>query len=180
MLLDRCIRISIREEVRRLLEVGIEDLLKFNVYGDSDLRRMNAGNFTPTEPYCFVVLNRIEPTETQLPFIAVDTLPIEKAELELGNRAGRGGTVMLNILGRTDGESTDLASYLMDGIGDRFPIVNQNDVTYMGYAAHEVMAMCDITRQPRMESPGPLAEALILEGSLFNWVIVSFDYQVLI
>ena len=87
MLLDRCIRISIREEVRRLLELGIEDLLKFNVYGDSDLRQMNAGNFTPTEPYCFVVLNRIEPTETQLPFIAVDTLPIDKAELELGNRA---------------------------------------------------------------------------------------------
>ena len=180
MLLDRCIRISIREEVRRLLELGIEDLLKFNVYGDSDLRRMNVGNFTPTEPYCFVVLNRIEPTETQLPFIAVDTLPIDKAELELGNRAGRIGTVMLNILGRTDGEATDLASYLMDGIVDRFPIVNQNDVTYMGYAAHEVMAMCDITRQPRMESPGPLAEALILEGSLFNWVIVSFEYQVLL
>jgi len=180
MLVDRCIVLSIRDEVQRLLELDIGELRKFNVYGDTEMRQMKASQFTPTAPYCFLVLSKVEPARTQLPFIAIDALPIRKNPMEMGNRAGRIGTVDLNILGKTEGEVWDLASYLADGFGARFEITNQNEQTYRGYAAHERMALAELMTEPMMVSPGPVAEALILEGTMHHWQILTFSYQVLL
>ena len=70
------------------------------------MRQMQTSDFVPTSPYCFLVLSKVEPAKTQLPFIAIDALPITKDAVELGNRAGRTGVVRLNILGSTEGEGT--------------------------------------------------------------------------
>lgn len=180
MLVDRCIVHSIRDEVKRLLELDIGELRKFNVYEESQMSQMQTGDFVPTSPYCFLVLSKVEPTKTQLPFIAIDALPIRKDAMELGNRAGRVGVVRLHVLGNTEGEVWDLASYLVDGIGARFEITNHNEQAYRGYGAHERMALAEVMIEPAIQSPGEIAEALILEGTMHHWQIIMFSYRVLL
>src|SRR4030042_6373320 len=174
MLLDRLVKMSVRAEVERLLTDGTGELAAYNVYGEDDLRNKS---FVPTKPYCFVVVSRIEPTPTQLPFIAVDLPNIGRDPFELGNRFGRQGPIELNVLGQSEGEVTDLASYLADGWQNSFTITNYNEYAYRGYASGSPMGYAELTSMPRVRGPGELAEALILEGSLSHWQIISFDYQ---
>jgi hypothetical protein len=177
MLLDRLIKMSIRAEVESLLTDGTGELAEYLVYGEDELRQRN---FTPPvsgSPYCFLVVSRIEPTKTQLPFIAVDLPDIGREPFELGNRFGRQGQIELHVLGRSEGEATDLASYLADGWPNSFVITNYNSYTYRGYGSGSPMGYAELTSMPRVRGPGELAEALILENSLYHWQIVSFGYQ---
>jgi len=177
MLLDRLVKMSVRAEVERLLADGTGELAAYNVYGEDELRD---STFVPTPPYCYLVVSRIEPTPTQLPFIAVDLPDIGREPFELGNRSGRQGPIELSVLGQSEGEATDLASYLADSWVNSFVITNYNEYAYRGYASGSPMGYVELTNMPRVRGPGELAEALILEGSLYHWQIVSFDYQAII
>jgi len=180
MLVDRCITLSVRDEVQRILQQAGGELSPFAVYGEDEMRQMQDGSFTPTSasPFCFLVLSKVEPTRSQLPFIAVDALPIVRAPYELGNRTGRTGSVQLNVLGRTEGEVIDLSSYLLDNLQGRFAVTNQNSVVYRGYAPGAAMSYVEFLTEPMMTSPGEVAETLVLEGTMFHWKIVRFTYQV--
>ena len=180
MLVDRLIKRAVYEEVKRVLESEKGDLKRYNVYGEDELRQYREGNFTPTAPFCFVVSSKIAPAVTELPFIAVDTYPIRKTGLELGNRKGRRITVNLNVLGRAEGEVLDLVSVLLDEMKLRFPIRNYNAIAFDGFRPNEVMAYAEVEREPAMQSPGLLAEELIKEGTLHNWQIVNFEFKVLL
>ena len=182
MLVDRLIKRAVYEEVKRILETKKGDLKRYTVYGEDELRQVREGTLTPTttRPYLFLVSSKIEPAATELPFIAVDAYPIRKTGLELGNRKGRRVTVNLNVLGRTEGEVLDLVSILLDELKSRFPVKNYNTVAYDGFRPNAIMAYGEIEREPTMESAGPLAEAMIKEGTLHNWQIVNFEFKVLL
>lgn len=179
MLLDRLIKMSVRAEVERLLTDGTGELAEYVVHGEDQIRDRS---FEPTSgsPYCFLVVSRIEPTKTQLPCIVVDLPDIGREPFELGNRFGRQGPAELHVLGRSEGEATDLASYLADGWTNRFVITNYNEYTYRGYASGSPMGYAELTSMPRVRGPGELAEALILEGTMYHWQIVSFNYQAIL
>lgn len=180
MLVDRCIIISVREEIQRILQLGTAELDRFNVYAESEMRQMAGGTFTPTAPFCFLVVSRVEPSRTQLPFIAVDVALTRRTAIELGNRIGRLCNVELNILGRSEGEALDLASYIIEHLNVRLPVRNHGDRVLRDHLPSAVMAYAEEVDEPAIMGPGELAEALILEGTLFHWQIVRSSYQVLL
>lgn len=176
MLLDRLHRLSVKESLKSLFEnpPAESGLSAFNVYSEADMRDMNKGKFSPEAPYVFITDTRIAPTAAQLPFIAIDMRPI-KQPFELGNRRGRRLSADLHIFGRSRGERDDLASLIADYL-TAVTVKNYNDYAFMGFAAGALMCKGAIDGEPEM-TPMSIGEEESLEGSLDNWLVLSFQYQ---
>lgn len=176
MLLDRIHRISIKESLKTLFESPpAESVLDaFNIYSEADMREMNKGSFTPMAPFVFITDARIAPTVAQLPFIAIDAVP-RRAPFQLGDRRGRMVSADLHIFGRSRGERDDLASFIADYL-TTITVENHNEYEFMGFASGAEMCKGEIVDEPSMK-PISIGDEESLEGSLDNWLILSFEYQ---
>lgn len=176
MLIDRCLRISVKETIKSLFEGPPTEsgLSAFNVYSETDMRDMNKGKLMPEAPYIFITDSRIAPTTAQLPFIAIDATP-SKEPFELGNEQGRRIAVDLHIFGKSRGERDDLASFIADYL-KTITIENHNSSgSYLGYAAGATMCVGEIVSDAKM-SYMDISEEESLEGSLENWTILNFEF----
>lgn len=177
MLIDRLLRISVKESLKTLFESPPAEsgLSAFNVYSETDMRNMNKGTFSPTAPYIFITDSRIAPTTAQLPFIAIDATPT-KRPFEMGNERGRTIAVDLHIFGKSRGERDDLASFIADYL-KAITVKNYNSSgSYLGHAAGATMCTGEITEEMSM-SYMQISEDESLEGSLENWTILNFEFS---
>ena len=183
MLVDRCLKLSARQAIEDILESGRTELAAYNVYGEADFRGMLNETFTPTRPYVFLVMSKMEPTdEAHLPFIVVQFGGIEYDPFELGNREGRTGPIWVHVIGETDGEATDIASYIAKKIKDDngFAVKNHNDVVYYGYAPDMKMCQAEVIDTIRVEPTGEMAATLIKAALSYHWYTVSWRYRTLL
>ena len=176
MLLDRLHRISIKESLKALFESPPAEsvLSAFNVYSEEDMRNANKGSFTPTAPFIFITDARIAPTLAQLPFIAIDAT-VNKAPFQLGDRRGRRVSADLHIFGRSRGERDDLGSFIADYL-KIISVKNYNEYEFMGFASEAEMCKGEMVDEPAL-APMSIGDEESLEGSLDNWLILSFGYQ---
>lgn len=179
MLLDRLHRLSIKESLKSLFESppAGSGLSAYTVYSEQNMRDMNKGTFTPTSssPFLFITDTHIAPTVAQLPFIAID-VNIQKAPYQLGDREGRRVSTDLHIFGRSRGERDDLASFVADNL-TVITVKNYNEFAFKGFAADAEMCKGEIVDEPMMTPMSIMPEEESLEGSLDNWLMLSFEYH---
>lgn len=176
MLLDRLHRLSIKESLKSLFEnpPAESGLSAFNVYSEADMRDMNKGKFSPEAPHLFITDAPISPTLAQLPFIGIIAAS-KKESFELGNPQGRRVSADLHIFGRSRGERDDLSSFIADYLKS-VTVKNHNDYTFMGFESGATMCGGTIDEEPEM-TPMTVGEEESKEGSLTNWLALSFEYR---
>jgi hypothetical protein len=129
MLKEREIKLSLRDRLSLMFSSNEEGVFQraWNVYNESQLRQAVNGQFTPTVPFLYLVDTYLPPmgqadvTKTQ-PWLAIEIDEYIKRPFEAGTRSGRYVKVFLQILGKSRGERDDIASFIVDYLGDAVTI----------------------------------------------------------
>lgn len=175
----REIRKSLNDYIKGLFESppAASGLNAYNVYTENQLRRVRTANFSPTDPFVFIVDSYIEPTKAVLPLIVLDTSYLS-GPYEMGNKKGRFCRTDIHVYGKNRGERDDLAGIIQDalagnpdlGASPAFPIY-----TYSSGSATQV-EMAHI-EEGIVLIPISVGEDLAHEGSLNNWNVVTFQFR---
>jgi hypothetical protein len=139
----------------------------WNVYNESNLRDKN---FSPVDPYIFIIDANVAPTQTKLPMIVVEVSHLTQPH-QLGDTKGRLNLAHLHVFGKNRGQRDDIASMLQDAV-TTFPIYNyyyQQGTTSISERAH-VVGDVDVV-------PQTVGEYETHEESLLNWNVVRFKFE---
>lgn len=110
---NRDVANSIYDRASGLLSAppGASGVSAYTVYGETQLRQVQAKTLTPTRPCVFLVDAPIRPAEIALPMVAVEVV-LTLDPFELGNESGIGFDCTLHCFGRQRNEASLLA-YLL-------------------------------------------------------------------
>ena len=159
----RNIRLSIRREVEaQLVSMGYT-----NIYGEQAMRAGTA----PTPPFAYVVDSFLEPTETSLPFLVIETQSVVRRPFELGNRHGRSVRTFVHVFGRVRGQRDDIASYLQDNLPAAIDYYDFSQSASGSALGWNIVMDDEIT----VEDAPPVPGAVYSESSLNSWSILSFE-----
>jgi hypothetical protein len=140
----------------------------FNVYTEDNYQNRS---FAPTFPFIFLLMSRIPPIKTRLPCIIEDFQEFPNAAYELGTRRGMLPTVALHIFGKNRGERDDLAGFIRQVLTD-YPAITIYDWSNITNPVSKYTVIAeDISVQTQTIAPDTEAR----EGSLNNWIVVSFS-----
>ncbi len=169
MLLFRNVERSVQEAIIDLLTVPTGELADnpYTVYTEDDFRNED---LTPTFPYLFLMDYRVAPRQTRLPMIILDVGPKAQSYYETGTRAGTYVTCNLHIFARTRGERDDLAAYLYEAL---------TAIAIKDYSGSTPALKYAVQVEGKWSAHGSVGEDLGQEGSLSNWEVVSFGFQLL-
>lgn len=178
MLKNRCIRKSLYNFVADLFRDPPPDTGwdLWNVYGENQLRQ---DNFTPVNPFIYIVDSNIAPTQTELPMLIIETSTLARP-FELGNTGGRLSMANLHVFAPNRGIRDDIASMLQDVFAKKmattgnvipFPVYDFQDA---GASTLVETAHIDPDVSVETQTVGSLEQH---ESSLSNWNIVSFSFQ---
>ena len=181
MLKNRCIRKSLYNYIADLFKdpppaTGWEE---WNTYGENSLRQYRRGNFSPVDPFVYIVDSNIAPTQTELPMIIIETSTLARP-FQLGDTNGRLTIANLHVFGKNRGQRDDMASMLQD-------VFQRNMTTTGSVAPFPVYDFQDAGASTLVETahihPGISVETQTVggleqhESSLTNWNIVSFSFE---
>ncbi len=169
MLLFRNVEQSVRDSIVALLTAPTGELADnpYHVYAEDDF--WNA-DLSPTFPYLFLMGYRVAPRQTRLPMIILDMGPKAQAYYETGTRAGTLVTVTLHIFARTRGERDDVAAYLYQTL---------NAIAVKDYSGDTPTRKYTVQVEGKWSAHGSVGDDLGQEGSLSNWEVFSFGFQLL-
>lgn len=125
--------------------------------------------FVTEPPALWLVKKNVRPTKARLPLLILKRGPFGWLPFEVGNREGQLGSYTLLIFGRTDGEASDLASFVKRNL-DPLPIYDFDETPKtLLYYAH----LNNIASVP-MDVGGELG----IEGALANQENLFFDFAI--
>jgi hypothetical protein len=181
MLKNRCIRKSLCNFITDLFDNPPPDTgwEEWNTYSENQLRQYRGGNFSPANPYIYIVDSNLAPTQTELPMIIIETSTITRP-FQLGDTNGRLSTANLHVFGKNRGQRDDIASMLQD-------VFAKNMTTTGSVVPFPVYDFQDAGASTLVEiahiHPGVTVETQTVggleqhESSLTNWNIVSFSFE---
>ena len=140
--------------------------IAYNVYNEDNYQN---DAFDPTPPFVFILMSRVPPKKTRLPCIIMEFADFPNIQYELGTRRGMDPQVILHIFARNRGERDDMSGYI------RLALTDYVGITLYDWTAGPVTKYTgqignDIDVQEQTIGPD-----IGLEGSLLNWVTVSFS-----
>ena len=181
MLKNRCIRKSLCNFITGLFDNPPADTgwEEWNTYSGNQLRQYREGNFSPVNPFVYILDSNVAPTQSELPMLIIETSTITRP-FELGNTQGRLSTANLHVFGRNRGQRDDMASMLQDVFAGNmtttgsvvpFPVYDFQDA-----GASTLVETAHIDPGITVEYPtvGGLEQH---ESSLSQWAVVSFSFS---
>ena len=183
MLKFRAIRKSIYDFTVSLFESPPPDTgwSDWNVYGEDQLRQWRGGDgdFTPVDPYIFIVDSYIAPTRSELPLVVIEATAIA-VPYQLGDPGGKTSVGRLHVFGRNRGQRDDIAamfqevlSYAMTTSGSVVPIPIY-DYHSSGSETFVETAHVD----PGVDiAPMGIGSEEVFEASVLNWNTVTFSFH---
>lgn len=180
ILKNRCIRLSLYNYVADLFRTPPSDTnwTAFNVYSGNQLRQYRDGNFSPVQPYIYIVDSNVAPAKTELPLIIVATSTLARP-FQLGDSNGRLSAAQLHVFGKNRGQRDDMASMLQDVFAGNmttsgsapFPVYD-----YISSGSSVFVETAHIEPGIGVETPtvGGLEQH---ESSTANWNTVSFSFS---
>ena len=181
MLKNRCIRKSLCNFVTDLFDnpppvTGWEE---WNTYSENQLRLYRNANFTPVNPFIYILDSNVAPAKAELPMLIIEISTLTRP-FELGNTQGRFSMANLHVFGRNRGQRDDIASMLQDvfqgnmittGSVGPFPVYDFQDA-----GASTLVETAHIDPGIAVEYPavGGLEQH---ESSLSQWATVSFSFS---
>ncbi len=151
----------------------------WNVYGENSLRQYRDGNFSPVQPFIYILDTYVAPTKSELPMVIIETNTLARP-YQLGDTQGRLSMANLHVFGKNRGQRDDIASMLQDVFAKNtetvgsvvpFPVYD-----YISSGSSVLVETAHIDLGISVEYPivGGLEQQ---EGSLSQFATVSFSFQ---
>jgi len=141
----------------------------YNVYNED---KYQDDRFVPTFPFVFLLASRVPPKETRLPVMILDITDLSSALFEIGTRRGAYQLCQLHIFARNRGERNNLAGYVRQVFTD-YPSLPIYDFTPPTPTVLYTTMIEGISVRPMTIAPD-----IGIQGSLNNWMELSFEFQV--
>lgn len=143
----------------------------YTVYGEVELRRVQAKTLTPARPSVFIVDAMIRPVEIALPMVAIEVV-VTALPFEIGNDAGLSFETDVHCFGRQKNEASLLAYFLQK---------NFRPLTIYNYGdPNSLMVRETALVDPRMQirRASMLNDTERQMGAYDNWYVVSLSGQI--
>lgn len=126
---NRAIRVSLKKRIQEMFQTPVAGTFEnaFHVYTKAQWDAAGNGTFTPVMPYLYLMDSFQAPIATervdlQTPQVIVEIDEYRNRPFELGTRSGRRVVAMVQVFGKDRGQRDDLASYIVDYIGNALTI----------------------------------------------------------
>jgi len=181
ILKNRAIRISLYNFIADLFRTppSATGWGAFSVYSENQLRQYRDGNFSPVQPFVYLIDSNVAPAKTELPMIIIETSTLARP-YQLGDTQGRLSTANLHVFGKNRGQRDDFASMLQDVLAGNmitsgsvvpFPVY---DYISSGSSVLVETAHIDPGVSVETQTVGGLEQ---IESSTANWNTVSFSFN---